>query len=346
MKETDFSSELVQWYESVKRDLPWRRTSDPYAIWVSEIMLQQTRAETVKPYFTRFLTELPTVKDLANADDELLYKLWQGLGYYSRVRNMKRTACFCMEHYSGNLPDNYESLRKLCGIGNYTAGAIASFAFGERVPAIDGNVLRVLSRYLLIDKVITSPAAIKEIRTFLDDTIPKKDPGTFNQALIELGATLCGPDKAARCGGCPLLLSCAAFRENKTDVLPVKAEKQEKKLLPRTPLILLFQKSIALEKRPSKGLLANLWEPPTMEGHAEISDVQQYVESRGARILNIRSLPPARHIFTHLIWEMKGYEITLNAPGDFTFFERDPRKIPALPSAFKAYSVFFNEQCP
>ena len=337
MERFDFAAALGSWYEENKRRLPWRETSDPYAIWVSEIMLQQTRVEAVKPYYRRFLEKLPTLEALASADDETLHALWQGLGYYSRVRNMKKAAQTCLEKYGGTLPRSAKELKTLCGIGDYTAGAIASFAFGERVPAVDGNVLRVLARCLGIEKTVTSPEAKREIDRFIREELPEDDPGAFNQALIELGATLCGPDSAAKCGGCPLVSHCRAFAEDKTELLPVRARKPERRVEERTPLILLYEGRAALEKRPGKGLLSGLWQPPAIERKAGEKEVRDYLESRGAKPRSVKALPHAVHVFTHIRWEMSGYLIELDEPGDFTFFSPEERSGLALPSAFKAY---------
>ncbi len=337
MNEFIFSHSLIEWYRENKRDLPWRNTIDPYAIWVSEIMLQQTRVEAVKPYYKRFMSELPNIESLARADEELLYKLWQGLGYYSRVRNMQKAAQTCVLAYGGQLPESYDELKKLCGIGAYTAGAIASFAYGLPVPAVDGNVLRVLSRYLGIEKPINTPAVLNEICEFIKNTIPKEQAGEFNQGLIELGATLCGPDKAPRCGGCPLVHSCVAFRDRKTDILPVRPPKKEKRKEKYTLLILKLGDTVALEKRPPKGLLGGLWQPPTLKGTIDLEGVREYLQEQSAEIAEIRALPSSEHIFTHIVWEMQAYEISLRTPGNFTFYGKEERDQLALPSAFKAY---------
>ena len=340
MSEFDFSRELIAWYWQNKRDLPWRNTSDPYAIWVSEIMLQQTRVEAVKPYYHRFLTELPTISHLANADDEKLHKLWEGLGYYSRVRNMKKAAITCMEQYGGRLPETRKELLSLCGIGDYTAAAVGSIAFGLPDPAIDGNVLRVMGRYLAIGRVITERTVKEEIRTFLSSVIPKDDPGAFNSALMELGATLCGPDKDARCGGCPLLPRCAAFQQGRTTELPIRAQKAPKRIEQKTVFILQCEKKTAFIKRPEKGLLAGLWALPDAAGHLNDEEARQFLENQGCAVESITALPNARHVFTHIVWEMKGYLVKVHTPGCYSFFEKEEAEKLALPSAFCAYRPF------
>ncbi len=340
MSEFDFSRELIAWYRQNKRDLPWRQTTDPYAIWVSEIMLQQTRVEAVKPYYYRFLTELPTISDLANADDEKLHKLWEGLGYYSRVRNMKKAAITCMEQYGGKLPKTRKELLSLCGIGDYTAAAVGSIAFGLPDPAIDGNVLRVMGRYLAIDRVITEGTAKEEIRSFLSSVIPMDDPGTFNSALMELGATLCGPNTDARCGGCPLLPHCAAFRQERTIELPIRAAKAPKKIEQKTVFILRCADKTAFLKRPEKGLLAGLWALPDAVGHLNDEEARQFLNRQGCAVESIGALPDARHVFTHIVWEMKGYLVTVHTTGCYSFFEKEDAEKLALPSAFSAYRPF------
>ncbi|MBQ8911734.1 MAG: A/G-specific adenine glycosylase [Clostridia bacterium] len=343
MSSFDFSRELIDWYLGAARDLPWRRTKDPYAIWVSEIMLQQTRVEAVKPYYHRFLKELPDVPALAEASEEQLHKLWEGLGYYSRVRNMQRAARTCMELYGGVLPPDHDKLLSLCGIGEYTAAAVSSIAFGIPAPAIDGNVLRVMGRYLAIDRVITDKDSKKEIRAFLSSVIPWDRPGDFNSAMMELGATLCGPDKAARCGGCPLVSQCRAFKEGRTDTLPVKAPRAEKRVEKKTVLLLRSKKGIALEKRPPRGLLAGLWQPPMADGFLSEGQVTKLLEERGCAVLSIEELPPARHVFTHIVWEMKAFALTVKEEGTFSFFGGESIKEKALPSAFSAYRKYIEE---
>ena len=337
-----FAEELCRWYEENKRDLPWRKTNDPYAIWVSEIMLQQTRVEAVKPYYERFLSAFPTIEALANADEEILNKLWQGLGYYSRARNMQKAAKDCVLRFGGKLPEDPKNLKSLCGIGDYTAGAIASFAYGVPTPAVDGNVQRVLARCLLIEEICNSPEALKKMKAFIQSEIPKDKPGVFNQALIELGATVCGPDREARCGGCPLLRFCKAFKEGRTEELPARKAKKERRVEEYTPFILLFEDSAALEKRPGKGLLAGLWQPPMRDGFLDEAAARAYIEENGGEILEIASLPEATHIFTHIVWRMRGYLARLSAKGNFSLYTKEERAARALPSAFKAYKEWLS----
>ena len=226
---------LIDWYRQNRRDLPWRQSRDPYRVLVSEIMLQQTRAETVKPYFHRFLATLPTVEALAGADEPTLLKLWEGLGYYSRVRNLQKAARAVMEHHGGVIPADFDALLKLPGVGRYTAGAVASIAFGIPVPAVDGNVLRVLARLTGDDTDILSPAAKKTAETTLAPLVPSDAAGDFTQSLIELGALVCTPGEP-RCGDCPLHLLCTAHREGRERDLPVRLAKTKRRVEERTVL--------------------------------------------------------------------------------------------------------------
>lgn len=340
MKVFSFSRELILWYEENKRSLPWRETTDPYKIWVSEIMLQQTRVEAVKPYYKRFLEALPTVESLADADPEHLNKLWQGLGYYSRVRNMQKAAKVCQSLYQGKMPGTYEELRRLPGIGEYTAGAIASFAYKEPVPAVDGNVLRVVSRYLALELPVDTPKAKERITEFVRSVLPEDLPDVFNQALIELGATLCGPDRAARCGGCPLLGHCQAFEKGMTELLPRRTPKKPKRVEERTLLLLVTEDGrMALCKRPEKGLLRGLWEIPALEGKATPEQVGEVLKDWGCLSVpgEIQPLPHARHVFSHVVWEMDGYRVFVKTVGSLSFFTKEERRALAVPSAFQAY---------
>lgn len=346
MSEFDFAHALIEWYQENKRDLPWRNTDDPYAIWVSEIMLQQTRVETVKPYYARFMVELPNIRALAEAEEEKLNRLWQGLGYYSRVRNMQKAAKQCVEMYGGRLPTDHAALKSLKGIGSYTAGAIASFAYGVSVPAVDGNVKRVLARYLALEVPIENKEVVSILERFITEKMPQDAPGDFNQALIELGATICGPDRAARCGGCPLLRGCRAFKEGKTERLPLRTPKAKKRVEEKTVLIVRYKKTIAMKKRPPKGLLAGLWEPIVSDGVKDEQQILRLLREQGCTVERICKLPHARHVFTHIVWEMDGYEVVVKTPGNLTFYTAEERRMLAVPSAFSAfYGIMpFNQQ--
>ena len=269
MKDFSFSKELILWYEENKRSLPWRETTDPYKIWVSEIMLQQTRVEAVKGYYTRFLAALPDIPALAACEEERLHKLWEGLGYYSRVRNLQKAAKLVCAQYGGQLPADYAALRALPGIGEYTAGAIASISFGLPVPAVDGNVLRVFSRLYNDPGVITEPAVKKAFTARVMEHQPPEKAGDYNQALMELGATVCGPNRKPECGSCPCRKICLGYQHGTAEALPVKSPKRERRQEDRTVFILQCDEKYALEKRPGKGLLAGLWQFPNVTGHLD-----------------------------------------------------------------------------
>lgn len=337
---------LLAWYRANRRDLPWRRTSDPYRIWLSEIMLQQTRVEAVKPYYARFLEVCPTVNDLAALPEEQLLKLWEGLGYYSRAKNLQKAAKILAEQYGGEMPADYEKIRALPGVGDYTAGAIASIAFGVRVPAVDGNVLRVLARLVGSFADIAAQETKKNFREALSAVVPT-DAGDFTQAMIELGATVCVPNGEARCGECPLRESCRANAENLTAILPVRAPKRPRRIEERTVLVIRDGEGVVLHKRPPKGLLAGLFEFPNTEGHLSAGETSDFIRALGAEPLRVEPLGAAKHIFTHVEWNMIGYAVTLSSPIPDTMTAKGYLSVPetalrrdyAIPSAFSAYAA-------
>lgn len=338
---------LLSWYRQNRRDLPWRHTSDPYRIWLSEIMLQQTRVEAVKPYYARFLETCPTIKALAELPEERLLKLWEGLGYYSRARNLQKAARTVMEQYEGVMPRTYEELRRLSGIGDYTAGAIASIAFGERVPAIDGNVLRVLSRVSGSYADIAAPETKKEWREALSAVVPVA-AGDFTQSLIELGATVCVPNGEARCEGCPLRPYCVAREKSLTDELPVRSAKKPRRIEKLTVLIIRDGDRTALRKRPPKGLLAGLFELPNLVGHLSEQELPALIRSMGFDPLRIERIEDAKHIFTHVEWHMVAYSVRITpefdgyhgASGLLLVQNDDLHANYAIPSAFSAYTKY------
>jgi A/G-specific adenine glycosylase len=343
---------LLDWYRQNRRDLPWRESRDPYRVLVSEIMLQQTRAETVKPYFHRFLAALPTVEALANADEATLLKLWEGLGYYSRVRNLQKSAQAVMDQHGGAIPADFNALLALPGVGRYTAGAVASIAFGIPVPAVDGNVLRVLARLTADSTDILSPAAKKTAEAALSPLVPADAAGDFTQSLIELGALICTPGEP-RCGDCPLHLLCAANREGKQTELPVRLAKTKRRVEERTVLVIRLAdgsgsapaasaRRIALRKRPPEGLLGGLYEFPCMDGHATPDEARAYLTALGFTVTSLTPLPAAKHLFSHIEWRMIGYAVEAESAPDSAedwFFapvdEVDERY--AIPSAYGAY---------
>ncbi|MBQ3141261.1 MAG: A/G-specific adenine glycosylase, partial [Clostridia bacterium] len=266
---------LLDWYAQNKRVLPWRENTDPYRVWVSEIMLQQTRVEAVIPYYLRFLERFPSVQALADAPEDELLKAWEGLGYYSRARNLQKTARIVCEKFGGRFPSDYEQLLKLPGIGVYTAGAIASIAFEKPTPAVDGNVLRVLSRLTESHDDITEPAVKARFTQLLADVYPSTRRGDFTQSLMELGATVCVPNGPARCGQCPLAQLCKAQLHGIQHLLPVKAPKQTRRSEDKTVLLLRCGQRYAVRRREPDGLLGGLWEFPSLNGTLSAQEVLQ-----------------------------------------------------------------------
>ena len=336
---------LVEWYRERKRDLPWRHHVNAYRVWVSEIMLQQTRVEAVKPFFERFMTELPTVKDLAEAPEDKLLKLWEGLGYYNRVRNMQKAAQKIEEEYAGKFPEDYEEIKALPGIGNYTAGAISSFAYGIPKPAVDGNVLRVVSRLLASDEDIMKASVRTKIENAIEPVIPKDAASDFNQGLIELGAIVCVPNGEAKCEICPLAEICEAKRLGIQNELPVKKKAKARRIEERTVLIFKDGDHVAIRKRPDKGLLAGMYEFPNLDGKFTMDEVTAYSKSIGLAPIRVKKLRNAKHIFSHIEWHMTAYEVIVdelekNCKEEMIFAH--PEEIQreySMPSAFSAWKV-------
>ncbi len=328
---------LLNWYDSGHRSLPWREDPNPYYVWVSEIMLQQTRVEVVKPYFTRFVTALPDIPALANASEEQLLKLWEGLGYYRRVRNLQKAAREIMEQYQGVMPKTYPQLRQLAGIGEYTAGAIASIAFGAPTPAVDGNVLRVLARVTEEERCVDSTTVKQEMRRALAQIYPKTRCGDFTQSLMELGAMVCLPNGAPRCEACPLSDCCMAHLHQSTDLYPVRAEKKPRTIEKRTVLLLRNKNTMAVGKRSDQGLLAGLWELPNEEGWLDEKEIKALVLAMGLTPKSITKAKDAKHIFTHIEWHMKLWLIDCKGTGAGLEWvtKEDLKATVSLPSAFR-----------
>ncbi len=314
-----FQRGLLQWYQNNKRTMPWRDIENPYYTWVSEIMLQQTRVDTVVPYFLRFIEKYPTVKDLAKGEDEDLLKLWEGLGYYSRVKNMKIAAGEVVEKYDGVFPKERKELESLKGIGEYTAGAIASIAYEQKEPAVDGNVLRVMTRITGNHGDIKLGKTKKEITHGVRKLLPEENLGDFNQGLIELGAVLCTSAKAPDCENCPVSEFCTAFEKNLQGVLPVKGKAIKKRLEKKTVLIFTHKDKLFLRKREDKGLLAGLWEFPNTEGHLkeaalkEILDKEQHLADENLTVENIKRLEDSKAVFSHIQWNLMAYQVDLKS---------------------------------
>lgn len=329
---------LLPWYARGHRELPWRADRQPYHIWLSEIMLQQTRVEAVRGYYIRFLEALPNIQALARCDDEVLHKLWEGLGYYSRVRNLKKAAQVILEQYDGVFPKTYEQILALPGIGPYTAGAICSIAYDLPTPAVDGNVLRLVSRLLDDPAPIDLPETKERVQTALKKIYPR-EAGNFSQALIELGATICGPNREPDCGACPCREVCLGHLRGTAPGLPVKSPKKQRRQEDRTVLILSCDGQYALEKRPNEGLLAGLWQFPNLPGHLTTAQALAEVEQLGLRPREVRREVFRKHIFTHIQWNMKGIRLEVAEPGG-TFLWMTGAQIEeqaALPTAFRQF---------
>ena len=367
---------LLDWFDVNQRILPWREDPTPYHVWISEIMLQQTRVSAVISYYNRFLQVLPDIQSLAEVSDDELMKLWQGLGYYSRARNLKKTAGICAADHDGRLPADYKELLKLPGIGPYTAGAIASIAFGIARPAVDGNVLRVIARILADQRDIADPAVKKDMESMLQALMEsdsreglhlREMPGLFNQALMELGALVCLPNGEPRCPDCPVRGVCRACLQELTDRIPYKAPKKARKIEKKTVLIIENVEAdshriqggadgadrdsreaglkIAMRKRPEDGLLAGLYEFPSLEGHLTDRQIESYVKDMGT-LEHLETGPDARHVFTHIEWHMKSYHVQLSRTDQsgLQFYTPDQiREELAVPSAYAAYLKYMDQ---
>ena len=337
--------ELLDWYDRNARKLPWRQTKDPYFIWVSEIMLQQTRVETVIPYYHRFLSKLPTIQDLAQAEDETLMKLWEGLGYYSRVKNMRRAAQEICQTNGGQMPCEYDQIRKLCGIGDYTAGAIASFAFGKPFPAVDGNVMRVAARLRDDSSNILQSQTKKETTAFIRDLMPLDDAARFNQAMIELGATVCKPTGMAGgpdCEKCPFGRVCLARLNGHEFELPNRVPILKHKEEDRTVFKIWMGDKVAIQKRPDTGLLASLFEFPNASGKLDMAQAVRWLKQKGFSVIRMAEMPESKHVFTHLTWHMTAWSILVSedtvVPEGVLFVSNEELLSRyAVPKAFGAY---------
>lgn len=340
---------LLAWYRSRARSLPWRDNPLPYRVWVSEIMLQQTRVEAVKPYFERFMEAFPSVKDLAEAEDDHLMKMWEGLGYYNRARNLKAAARLVMSEYGGCLPASYEQLLSLPGIGSYTAGAIASIAFHIPMPAVDGNVLRVISRVLGDREDIRKASVKARMETELEEVMPRDEASSYNQGLIEVGALVCIPVGEPKCGECPLESVCLTARNGWWKEIPYKSPLKARKIQKRTVYVIEQGDRVLIRKRPPEGLLASLYELPNEEGYEENPECgAQALGIPKEWIKEIEKLPGAKHIFSHVEWHMTGYRIRLEEGTDAAYFAGDAfwaekqelSEVYPLPGAFQAYTRF------
>ncbi len=330
---------LLDWYRRYGRPLPWREEPTPYHVWISEIMLQQTRIEAALPYYRRFLHAFPTVRDLAAADDDRLLKMWEGLGYYSRARNLKKAAERVVSDFDGNLPRSAEELRTLPGIGDYTAGAIASIAYGLPAPAVDGNVLRVLSRLTADGRDVLRESVKREATDALRGIYPTtpEDASAMTQALMELGEVVCIPNGTPHCVACPLADLCEGRRLGIADTLPHRAKKPERTKEKRTVLLLFYRDTVALSRRGDAGLLSGMWEFPSLSGHLSPSEVEAALIGEGLTPMTVESGPRGKHIFSHREWHLITYLVTLSSPpAPYVTARADELSEKyALPSAFR-----------
>jgi A/G-specific adenine glycosylase len=340
---------LTAWYRTSERPFPWRQSPTPYHVWLSEIMLQQTRIEAVIPYYERFIAELPDVASLAAVDDERLMKLWEGLGYYSRARNLKKAAIAVMEQFDGQLPQTAKELRRLAGIGPYTAGAVASIAFGQPEPAVDGNVLRVVSRLLADPSDIMLPATRERVTEQLRATYPEAGQGcrTLTQAWMELGERVCIPNGTPHCEDCPVRTLCLAHETGAEEEYPVRSAKKPRRIEPRTVLLLFCGDRFAVRRRPDTGLLAGLWEFPSLEGEIGEDGVRDYLATLGIKAGMMTPTSPAKHIFTHIEWHMNGYAVDCADSGDndLTWVTAEEwLRDYAAPTAYRAFTKAVTEK--
>ena len=330
---------LLPWFSANRRDLPWRRDREPYHVWLSEIMLQQTRVEAVRGYYERFLACLPTVGALAEAPEDRLLKLWEGLGYYSRARNLQKAARIVASQYDGAFPNDYDAIRALPGVGPYTAGAICSICFERPTPAVDGNVLRVLSRLLCLNEPVTDEGVRRRLTEELRSVYPPGRCGDFTQALMELGATVCQPNGEPKCGLCPLAALCRAKESGTQMRYPVKAEKKPRRREERTVFVLRCEGRIAVCRRPAKGLLAGLWQLPDVPGALEAPEALRQAEQWGVHPTGIEKIVCRTHIFTHVQWDMTGCYLDCAAM-DGRFYWADAQELKekiGLPTAYRQF---------
>ena len=328
---------LIQWFDANRRALPWRRDREPYHVWVSEIMLQQTRVEAVMRCYERFMRALPDVQSLAAVEDDVLLKLWEGLGYYSRARNLKKAAQMIVTEYGGVFPQTYEQLRKLPGIGEYTAGAIASICYNEKVPAVDGNVLRILARLTGSRDNVLLPEVKKAYTAELRKLLPD-EAGSFNEGLMELGELVCVPNGAPGCARCPLAGFCVACRDDLTAQLPVRVKQTKRRREDKSVFVLRAPDGrIAVEKRPARGLLSGMYQLPNIDGFHDDAALLQALEDRGLQPTQLRFLKDAKHIFTHIDWYMKGYHVSVTRPaGGFLWVTEEELEASCpLPTVFR-----------
>lgn len=341
-------NQLIEWYRQNKRSLPWRDTGNAYDVWLSEIMLQQTRIEAVKPKFYLFKETFPTIEDLSKADDDLLLRVWEGLGYYSRARNLKKCAQILVEQYNCKLPEEYDQLIKLPGIGPYTAGAITSIAYHKPHSAVDGNVLRIFARLFEITDDIRDTKTKDNIQNIIDSYLKNHPEQTsdFNQGCMELGEVICVPNGNPKCDVCPIHEFCLASIHHKTETIPYRSPLNKRKIINRTLLIIRDGNHFLVHKREKNGLLAGMYEFIGVDSFLTKNEIITTLEKQNIHPLKIKKLPDAKHIFTHLEWHMHAYEITVEQiesieKENYMLFDRTDLSSKAIPSAFKKYKDYY-----
>ena len=368
MQQSELAQNLITWYRANRRILPWREDPAPFHVWLSEIMLQQTRVEAVREYYRRFLEALPDIRSLAEAEEDTVLKLWEGLGYYSRAKNLRKAAQIVVTEFDGKMPENTANLKKLPGIGDYTAAAIASIAFGENAIAVDGNLLRVFARMNAYDGDIKSPAAKKEAEKYFFEILDSGNaagnsdhrsiadagrdshiPGDFNQALMDLGAMVCLPNARPVCEECPWQSACEAHRAGKETEYPKTAPKKQRRIEEKTVLIIRYDDRVVLHRRPAEGLLAGLYEFPCISGSLTREEALQEAQKLGFHALRIKEIGHAKHIFSHIEWHMTGYEIfadelcepfDVSIPGFLLAGSDEILTRYSIPSAFEKYRKY------
>lgn len=337
--DSKFADTITEWFIVNKRDLPFRQDHDPYRVWISEIMLQQTRVVAVLDHYARFIEELPSVDTLADVPDDKLHKLWEGLGYYTRAKNLKKAAIVVRDEYGGEFPDRYDEIVKLPGIGPYTAGAIASICFDEPIPAVDGNVLRVVTRYLGLYDNIDSNKIIKKMTLLLQDIYTKKNAQMLTEGLMELGALVCLPNGAPKCEACPLRSACIASKCSLQNEIPVKEKKKQRKKEKKTIFLLEYGDKIAIYKRSGEGLLANLYGLPEAPSHLGEQETINFLKKWDVHPLSVSNGKSYRHVFTHVEWDMISYKVSCeNTSSRFLWKTKDGIESDyALPTAFRIF---------
>ncbi len=346
-----FRKKLLGWYAEEARDLPWRRDPTPYKTWISEMMLQQTRVDTVIPYFERFIGEVPDIPSLASIPEDRLMKLWQGLGYYRRARDLKKAAQILLADSGGELPSDEAALRSLPGVGAYSAGAIASIAFGRKTAAPDGNIRRVMARLAADTGDPADPKVRSRLAGLASDLLPDEGAGDFNQALMDLGASVCLPNGRPLCFRCPVRDFCEAFRKGMTLEIPAKPDRKERKTVERTVLLIGRDGRFAIRQRGGSGLLARLYEFPGFDGHLSEEAIRQVLRELGLSAGPIASVGPFRHIFSHIEWDMAGYAVRLlpspHSPDGWIWATREEiERLYSIPAAFSGFLSVLDGEDP